>query len=143
MVPNTKHNSYVLLLHLQETLSLDFLEMNFPMIVLVIILWNAMSWERFFFFFFCWVMNKKVIDQLDCMIFPSIVSLKPPGCLEWLNWYSYCFEGIASCTENRKADFVIGNSVLYAWFSWYLHWWFCVIDQWTTNTTKDTDCWWF
>ena len=59
-------------------------------------------------------MNKKVIDQLDCMIFPSIVSLKPPGCLEWLNWYSYCFEGIASCTENRKADFVIGNSVLYA-----------------------------
>ena len=51
-------------LHLQETLK-DFLEMNFPKIVQVIILRNIMSKKRFS----CWVMDQKAIDQLDFMIF--------------------------------------------------------------------------
>ena len=41
-----------------------------------------------------------------------------------------------------EKETVIGNSVLYIWSSWYLHWWLCFIDQWTANTTQDFDCRW-
>ena len=71
MVPNCKTHHICAFLHFQETLSLDVLEMNFPKIVAVIILWNIMSQKRFS----CWVMDQKAIDQLDWLIFPSIVSL--------------------------------------------------------------------
>ena len=80
MIRNYKAHHMCAFLHFQETLSLDFLEMNFPKVVLVIILWNIMSGKRFN----CWVMDQKAIDQLNCMIFPSVVSLEPLGGLEWL-----------------------------------------------------------
>ena len=44
--------------------------MNFPKIVLVIIVLNVMSGKRFI----CWDVGQKTIDQLDYMIFQSIVS---------------------------------------------------------------------
>ena len=72
MIPNCKAHHICALLH--------FLEMNFLKIVLVIILWNVMSGKRFC----CLIMDQKAIDQLDCIIFPSAVSLQPRGCLEWL-----------------------------------------------------------
>ena len=42
--------------------------MNFPKVVLVIILLNVMSGKRFI----CWVMGQKAIDQSDCMNFQSV-----------------------------------------------------------------------
>ena len=45
--PNCK-TPHMCFLHFQETLSV-FLEMNFPNISLVIILWNVLSGERFSF----------------------------------------------------------------------------------------------
>ena len=47
MVPNCK-TPHMCFLHFQETL-LVFLEMNFPNISLVIILWNVLSGKRFSF----------------------------------------------------------------------------------------------
>ena len=63
--------SFLLFLNFQEILSLHFPEMNFPKIVLVIILWNVMSGKRFS----CRIMDQNAIDQLDYMILPSVVSL--------------------------------------------------------------------
>ena len=53
-------------------LSLEFLEMNFPKIILVIILWNAMSEKRFS----CWLMNQKALPVRVCD-FLSVIFLQP------------------------------------------------------------------
>ena len=71
MVQNCKHTTFVFL-HFQEMLSLEFLEMNFPKIILVIILWNAMSEKRFS----CWLMNQKALPVRVCD-FLSVIFLQP------------------------------------------------------------------
>ena len=90
MVPNCK-TPHMCFLRFQETLKLDYQEAIFPKIVLVIILWNVMSQNRFS----CWVRDPEAIYQLDCMIFPSAVPLWPLGCLEWKRrlCYWYCMPG--------------------------------------------------
>ena len=56
MAPNFKIYHKCAFLHFQETLSLDFLEMNFPKIVVVSILCSVISGKKFSFW---------AIDQLD------------------------------------------------------------------------------
>ena len=74
-VPNCKTHHISAFLDFLETLSLDFLEINFPKIVLVIIpkvpCLGMITGKRFSY---C-VLDQEAVDQLDCMIFPSAVFL--------------------------------------------------------------------
>ena len=124
---NTPH-----FLHLQETLSLNFLEMNFPNIVFIIIQLN-MYWERFS----CWVMDQKSYWLIKLHDF-SDSNLSLTTFL-----FGISIIDMPSVLKVLQVTLEIDRHQKYKFLSAIVCHIACFVDQWTATTAQDFDCLWF